>query len=262
MPHLDRNGVQIYYDDRGSGVPLLLSHGYTSTGQMWDGQIAAFVAQLRVITWDMRGHGRSDSPADVNSYSEELTVADMAAILDACEIESALIGGLSLGGYMSLAFYRQHRERTRALLLFDTGPGYRNDEARDAWNRNAEKRARDLETRGLEALNQSPEVAASRHRGAEGLALAARGMLAQRDARIMEVLAQVEVPTLVLAGADDKPFLAATDYMAAKIPNSEKVLIADAGHASNIDQPQAFNEAVLDFLRRQALADSMPGARS
>ena len=69
------------------------------------------------------------------------------------------------------------------------------------------------------------------------------------------------MPTLVLAGADDKPFLAATDYMAAKIENSEKVLIPDAGHASNIDQPQAFNEAVLDFLRRQALTDSMPGVR-
>ena len=248
MPHLNRDGVQIYYEDHGSGSPLLLSHGYTATSQMWEGQVAAFSNRYRLITWDMRGHGRSDSPADPAQYSEDLTVADMAALLDHLEIDTATLGGLSLGGYLTLAFYRRHPQRATALLLFDTGPGYKNDEARNGWNRHAERRATDLEERALAALNQSPEVAASRHRGAQGLALAARGMLVQRNAKVIEMLPTISVPTLVLAGAEDTPFLAATDYMTMKIPGATKAIIPHAGHASNLDQPKAFNDAVSSFL--------------
>ena len=86
------------------------------------------------------------------------------------------------------------------------------------------------------------------HRDASGLAHAARGMLAQRDARVIESLPDIKVPSLVVVGADDAPFLAASDYMAAKIPGAKKVVIPAAGHAVNIDQPQAFIDAVLPFL--------------
>src|SRR5581483_1243498 len=95
----------------------------------------------RMITWDMRGHGLSDSPTDTAEYTEAKTVEDMAAILDACDVEQAVIGGLSLGGYMSLAFNVAHPSRVRALVLCDTGPGYRNDEARAGWNAMATRRA-------------------------------------------------------------------------------------------------------------------------
>ena len=196
----------------------------------------------------MRGHGRSDYPSDPSAYSEAHTVADMAALLDECTTDKAIIGGLSLGGYMSLAFHHAHPQRTRALLLFDTGPGYKNDEAREGWNESAEKRASAFEDRGLDALNLSPEVAASRHRNAEGLALAARGMLAQTDSHVIESLPAIDVPTLIVVGTEDKPFLAATDYMANKISGARKALIQDAGHASNIDQPEAFNSVLEQFL--------------
>src|SRR6266705_1302438 len=85
-------------------------------------------------------------------------------------------------------------------------------------------------------------------RNAKGLALAARGMLTQRDARVIELLPDIKVPSLIVVGADDTPFLAASDYMAAKIPGAQKVVIPAAGHAVNIDQPQAFIDAVLPFL--------------
>jgi pimeloyl-ACP methyl ester carboxylesterase len=103
---------------------------------------------------------------------------------------------------------------------------------------------------GLDALGRSPEVESvrNRHRSAAGLARAARGMLAQFDSRVIESLESVTVPTLIIVGANDTPFLAGTDYMASKIPNAKKVVIPDAGHAANIDQPAAFNEAVLSFL--------------
>ena len=88
----------------------------------------------------------------------------------------------------------------------------------------------------------------SLHKSADGLARAARGMLAQVDSRVIECLPEISVPTLVLVGANDEPFLAGTDYMTAKIPGCTRATIEDAGHAANIDQPEAFNEAVGAFL--------------
>jgi pimeloyl-ACP methyl ester carboxylesterase len=149
VPLLDRDGVKIYYKDHGHGPPILLSHGYSATCRMWNGQSSALVARHRVIVWDMRGHGESDDPGDPRAYSEALTVEDMAALLRRCRIDRAVIGGLSLGGYMSLAFHLAHPKMVGALMLFDTGPGFRNAEARRAWNERAEQRARDLDARGL-----------------------------------------------------------------------------------------------------------------
>src|SRR3954452_23916595 len=108
MPKLDRDGVNIYYEVHGNGPTLLLTHGYSSTSGMWQGQIAALSKHHTLVLWDMRGHGQSDYPSDPKAYSEALTVADMAALLDAVGGGTAIVGGLSLGGYMSLAFYRSH----------------------------------------------------------------------------------------------------------------------------------------------------------
>jgi pimeloyl-ACP methyl ester carboxylesterase len=248
MARLDRNGVGIHYEVHGNGPPVLLSHGYSATCRMWDGQIEAFKDRYKIIVWDMRGHGESDYPTDPAAYSEALTVADMAAILNACGEPRAIIGGLSLGGYMTLAFHLRHPERCEALMLFDTGPGFKKNDARTAWNQRARSRADDLEARGLAALGTSDEVRMSQHRSASGLAGAARGMLAQETDGVIQSLETIASPTLVLVGANDTNFLAATDYMAAKIPGARKAVIPGAGHASNIHQPEAFNRATEGFL--------------
>lgn len=249
MPFFTRSGVKLYYEAHGEGPAILLSHGFSATSQMWRGQIAALSSHNRLITWDMRGHGQSDYPEDPSAYSEDETVADMAALLDEVGVRSAIIGGLSLGGYMSLAFHLKHPERVKALLIIDTGPGYRKDEGRAGWNANALKTATRFESEGLGQLKAaSAERAVATHRNAIGLAKAARGMLTQRDARVINSLPAIRVPSLVVVGDKDTPFLAAADYMAAKIPNATKVVIAGAGHASNIDQPAAFNEALEKFI--------------
>lgn len=249
------NGITIRYDVAGDGPALLLSHGYSATGHMWDGQLAAFSDRYRVVAWDMRGHGGTDSPEDPAQYSAEHTVADMRALLGHLGIISAVIGGLSLGGYASLAFALAHPEMVRALLVCDSGPGYRNAEAREAWNRRAHERAAELETRGLEALaGRSREMreAMRHHASARGLALAARGMLAQRDARVIDGLPAIRVPTLVVVGDKDEPFLAPCRYLAGKIPGARLEVIPGAGHSSNLDQPATFNRVVRAFL------DSLP----
>ena len=252
MPKLDRNGVQIHYEIEGPAAApaILLSHGYSSTARMWDDQVAALKDRYRVIVWDFRGHGETDYPADARQYSEALTVGDMAALLDKAGVAKAIVGGLSLGGYMSLAFHASHPERVRALMLFDTGPGFKKDDARAKWNEQAKARAARFDAEGLTALNQSDEVKLTRHRDATGLAGAARGMLAQENDRVIQSLGSIKVPTLVLVGANDTNFLAATDYMAAKIAGSTKVVIPNAGHAANLHQPALFNRAVEAFLAR------------
>ena len=249
MPKINRDGINIYYEVHGEGPALILTHGYSSTSAMWKGQIEAFSQHHRLVLWDMRGHGQSDYPQDPQAYSEALTVGDIAALLDAVGAKRAIVGGLSLGGYMSLAFHRAHPERVSALLIVDTGPGFKKDDARDAWNRRALDTADRFEREGLEVLKSaSRERSTVSHRDASGLARAARGMLTQRDAGVIEALPGIRVPSLVVVGADDTPFLAASDYMAAKIPGAGKVVIPGAGHAVNIDQPQAFIDAVLPFL--------------
>lgn len=232
---IDRDGVQIVYDVHpgpAAATPLLLTHGYGASRRMWDGNVDALSQARTVITWDMRGHGESDSPADESAYSHQATVADMVAILNAVGTRTAAIGGLSLGGFMSLDLYRSHPQRACCLLLFDTGPGFNSDASRQRWN------------------DYAAGLAEQQAKSAPGLAKAARGMLAQQDAGVIRSLPDVRVPTLVLVGADDAPFLAAADYMATTIPAAEKVVLDGAGHAANIDQPKSFNDAVLAFLDR------------
>jgi pimeloyl-ACP methyl ester carboxylesterase len=246
---LTRDGVRVAYEVAGSGPTVLFSHGFAATSSMWREQVAAVTgAGYRAIVWDQRGHGRSDAPDDPEAYSEETAVADMAAVLDACGAGRVALVGLSLGGYLSLAFHLAHPARVAALVLCDTGPGYTRDDARDSWNRLADRTARAYEERGLVAAGSSAEVREARHRSARGLALAARGVLAQRDARVISSLPTVGAPTLVIVGADDAPFLAGSEYMAARIPGARLAVLEGAGHASNIDQPEAFNRELLAFL--------------
>ena len=246
------NGIVIEYQDGGQGSPVLLGHGYSATGRMWDGQRAALGDRYRIISWDMRGHGQTESPSDPAQYSAALTVADMRALLLHCGIERAVVGGLSLGGYVSLAFYLAHPEMVRALVICDSGPGYRNAEARAAWNARAHERAAELEAKGLDALaGRSREMreAMGHHGSAQGLAHAARGMLAQEGSAVIDGLATIRVPTLIIVGDQDRPFLAPCEYMANKIPGAQLEVIAGAGHASNLDQPAAFNRVLLEFLQ-------------
>ena len=249
MAKLAQGGVNIYYETHGEGPVILLSHGYSATAEMWKGQIAPLSKAHKLVLWDMRGHGQSDYPDDPNEYSEEKTVSDMAAILDAVGAKQAIIGGLSLGGYMSLAFHATHPERTRALLIIDTGPGFKKDEAREGWNQNARRTADRYDKEGLGLLGGgSAERRDARHRDATGLARAARGMLTQKNARVIESLPNIKVPSLVVVGEKDTPFLAASDYMTAKIAGAQKAVIPNAGHAANIDNPVAFNAALENFL--------------
>jgi pimeloyl-ACP methyl ester carboxylesterase len=249
MPVLDRGSARIYYDVQGEPTerpPLLLSHGFSASGRMWDRNVGALAADREVLTWDMRGHARSDSPTGASRYGVEQSIEDMLTLLDVLAVPRAALGGMSLGGYLSLAFLARHPERVAALILVDTGPGFRSEEPRREWNVLAERTAAALERDGLAALSASPEV--GEHRDAVGLVHTARHVMAQRDAHVIDSLERIAVPTLVVVGALDTNFLSAADYMAAKIPGARKVVLDGAGHAANIDACEEFNAVVREFL--------------
>jgi pimeloyl-ACP methyl ester carboxylesterase len=243
------NGFEIAFDVFGDGPAVLFTHGYQASRRMWEPQRPALEPSYRMITWDLRGHGESGIDDDPSRYSHELLVGDMLALLQHLGAERAVLVGHSLGGFASLRFYLDHPEMVRALVLFGSGPGYRDPEARAKWNEMAERFAGGMEKRGLELLQRAgAEVSSAVHRSARALAHAARGMLAQRDSRVMDAIAGIAVPTLVIVGSEDRQFLGSSQYMARKIPGARLEVVEGGGHAANMEEPDAFNAALLRFL--------------
>lgn len=252
MPYLERDAAKIYFEDNGTAddtrTAILWTHGYGASSEMWQGQVAAFGHMFRMIRWDVRGHGRSEAPDDMGCFSTEHVIADMLALLDHLGLERVILAGHSLGGFMSLRFRSFYPRRVIGLILQGSGPGFRNAEAREKWNLVACTKADRLEAEGLDALGGGAEARMCTHLSAKGLANAARGILTHTDSRVIESLADITVPTVIIVGADDSNFLGAAEYMEKKIAGATRVVIADAHHGCNVDQPEAVNHALAAYL--------------
>ena len=197
----------------------------------------------------MRGHGKGYCPDDPAEYSIPLTLGDMNALLDDAGVEQAVLVGHSMGGYLSLEFQRAYPSRVAALVLIGTGPGFRKDDARDGWNQLCERYVSIFETKGFDGLGNSAELDGSVHqRGVDGLIHAARGILRQHDAGVIDNLTHIDVPTLIIVGENDKPFRAGSDYMAAKIPAARLVVVDGAPHAPMLTHPNVVNAEIAKFL--------------
>ena len=254
MSCLKVDSANIYFEQYGSGPAILLTHGFSATSSMWHPQIEALSKSNALILWDLPGHGQSGLPENSQDCNEVFALNVMVAILDSLSVEVATIGGLSLGGYLSLAFHAMHPERTSALLIIDTGPGFKNPQARENWNVTARKTADKWEKESRqELLEVSPEQRVANHKDRMGVATAARYLLTQHSSHVIESLPAIKVPAIVVAGDNDKPFIPATEYMAKKIPGSKKAIIPNAGHASNMDQPVLFNKEIVEFLANNNL---------
>jgi len=265
------DGVGLYAEAHGTGLPVLFSCPLNTTCENWRPQVGPLVAQgFRVVLWDFRGHGRSDAPDDPAAYSMGQVVDDLGRVLDwaapAVPAAPAVLGGLSFGGLASLHFALRAPARVRGLLLIDSGPGFKNPEAQERWEAGVEKTASFLERKGMQAFVESraaattigsrPELpaaqAARRAIAAQqphGLAHFGRRVAALAPP-VIDELASIRIPALVIVGEHDAAYQQAAQVMQARLPLAETVIIPGAGHIVNIEAAETFNAAVLRFLER------------
>ena len=252
-----RQNVFIEYDDIGNGVPLLLIHAFPFDRTMWRAQIAGVQQPYRVIAPDLRGFGRS-SETDGRPVTMDQYAADLSALLDSLNVPHAIVGGLSMGGYIALAYLAQYPDRVKGLILANTRALPDSAEARQARLINAARvRAEGvsflidalspkmLGPTAKSELNVTVRSMIARQR-AQGLASALLGMAARPDRT--PLLSAIKVPTLIITGSADV-LISPTDSEAlcAAIPQSTLVRIPDAGHLSNLDKADAFNDALRAF---------------
>jgi pimeloyl-ACP methyl ester carboxylesterase len=260
------DSVKLYVEAHGDGFPLLLSPGYCQTHENFRPQVDPLVAAgARVVLWDYRGHGKSEAPEDPDAYSMDRVLDDMDRVLEwAAPGRRAVLGGLSFGGLASLHFALAHPERVRALLLLDSGPGFKNREAQASWEAQVGRIADRLEKMGFEgyvdgrasatAIGRRPDLPAAQAAGRaiqaqnpNGVARFGRCVVGPA-AGVIDDLASIGAPALVLVGELDTAYARAGEVMAAKLPNATHVVIPDAGHVVNIEQAEAFNRAVIEFM--------------
>ncbi len=258
MPEFTFQGRRIHFLDEGRGLPVLLLHAFPLTAELFRPQIDALSSQCRIIAPDLRGFGKSDGgegPTQMSDFAE-----DALALLDHLGIESAVIGGVSMGGYITLALLQLDPSRVRALLLLDTQMGA-DDEA---GKQRREETARAVEERGMAVLEESllPKLLAQppdpelqkRVRGMiqanppKGAASANRGMALRADSR--NILARFAGPVLIVVGAQDAitPREKAED-MASHLSSPRLVEISGAGHLASLEQPELVNRELAAFLR-------------
>jgi pimeloyl-ACP methyl ester carboxylesterase len=256
-------GATIEYDDFGpsTGLPILLIHGHPFDRTLWAPQVTPLTAAgYRVVTPDLRGYGRSSvTPGKVllADFAD-----DLAALLDHLGIERAVVGGVSMGGQITMEFQLRHPERVRALVLSDTSAPAETAEGKAFRNRLADRLlaegmdgyAHEVIDKMLAAYNVTamPDVAARVLKtmcatDPEGAAAALRGRAERPDYR--DALASVEAPVLILVGADDvyTPVPEA-EAIQRLVPHSTLVVIERAGHLPGAEQPERFNAALLRFL--------------
>ena len=268
MPFAEASdGAKIFWQVQGTAGPtLLLSSASFSTHLHWAGQLDALARFARVVTWDYRGHGLSDAPEEPERYTLAQIVDDLRRVHDAAaEGAPAFVAGLSVGGIVSLSYARAHRERVKALLLFNTGPGFKNSEALAQWQSMLERAAAKMGEVGLEKYLEgsraqaellglspgTPQAAEARRgilrSGIPGLQRFARGV-AGPVPNLVDRLHEIDIPALVLVGELDANFQRASQVMAAKLPRAVRVELAAAGHVLNLDQPDAFVSEVERFI--------------
>ena len=246
--------MRIHYEVRGSARPaLLLTHGFSaSSGDAGRCRRAARCARTRSSPGTSAATASSDYPADPALYSVPLSVGDMAALLDADRRAARRSSRATrwAASSRSSSTSRTPSASPRSLLI-DTGPGYRSDAPRAVWNERDREDGRRIRAEGSRrARRRGDEVRAATHRDATGLARAARGILAQRDGRVVESLPKIAVPTLSsCVGEHDEAFLAGSRYMAEKIPGAELAVIPGAGHSPNLSKPVEFHRALEAFPR-------------
>ncbi|HLF48068.1 MAG TPA: alpha/beta fold hydrolase [Methylomirabilota bacterium] len=268
MPTAQVNGLSLFYEEVGEGTPLVFVHEFAGEARSWHLQVRFFARRYRTIAYNARGYPPSDVPEDPAAYSQDQAADDIRGLLDALGIRKAHICGLSMGGYATLHFGLRYPERALSLVVAGAGYGSVSGE-REKFRRDVEETALRFERDGMKAVAEFYTKGPTRvqfkdkdpagwqefydmfcAQSAKGHALTMRGVQMSRPS-VYELEAGMErmtVPTLIVTGDEDEPCLEPAIFMKRTIRSSGLVVMPKAGHTVNLEDPETFNRAVLDFL--------------
>jgi len=268
MPHARaKDGTRLYYEEAGSGTPLIFIHEFAGDHRSWEPQMRFFSRYFRCITYAARGFPPSDVPEDGARYSQAHARDDAVAVLDHLKIERAHVVGLSMGGLAALHVGITHPRRARSLVIAGAGYGAEPDKKEKFraeceaaassflanWTEAASKYA--LGPTRVQFQNKDPRGWAEfaqqlAEHSPKGQALTMRGVQMRRPSlyELVDDMKKIDVPSLIVTGDEDDPCLEPALLMKRSIPNAGLVVLPRAGHTINIEDPEAFNRALYEFF--------------
>jgi pimeloyl-ACP methyl ester carboxylesterase len=273
------DGVELYYEETGSGPPVLFVHEFAGDHRSWEPQVRFFAGKYRCIVYDARGYPPSGVPTELGSYSQDLAVSDALAVLDHLEIDRAHVVGLSMGAFAALHLGLRHRSRTTSLVIAGCGYGAHPD-ARDAFRSESEAIATAFEQEGADGIAERYGSGPARvqfknkdRRGWErfvemlaehsttGSTLTMLGVQRERPSLydLVDDLRALTVPTLLIAGDEDTGCLETNLMLKATIPSAGLWVLPRTGHTTNLEEPDLFNRLLSAFLT--AVNDGRWGVR-
>jgi len=271
MPHITADdGVRLFYEEVGSGTPVVFVHEFAGDHRSWEPQMRYFARRYRAIAFNARGYPPSDVPADAARYSQDRARDDIRAVLDGLKIEKAHVVGLSMGGFAALHFGLHYASRAHSIVVAGCGYGAE-PEKREQFRRESEQTAANLQAKGMAQVapgyatgptrvqfqNKDPRGFAEFARqlgehSTTGSALTLLGVQRQRPSLfdLKEPLSRMTLPTLVVTGDEDWPCLEPGLYLKRTIPAAGLLVIPNTGHTLNIEEPALFNQAIDDFFHQ------------
>ena len=262
------DGTRLYYESTGSGFPLLFSHEFAGDYRSWEPQVRYFARRYRVIAYNARGYPPSDVPEGVGAYSQARATDDIAQLLEALQVPQAHVVGLSMGGYATLHFGLNYPHMARSLVVAGCGYGSVAGD-RQKFQQDTAQVAQRIERDGMPAMAAVYAKGPTRvqfedkdprgwqefadqlaEHSATGAALTMRGVQGQRPSvyELEARMRQLQVPTLVVTGDEDEPCLEPALFMKRAIPTAGLVVVPKTGHTLNLEEPEAFNRIISDFL--------------
>ena len=269
MPYLTTDdGVRLYYEETGSGSPIVFVHEFAGDHRSWEPQVRHFARRHRCITYDARGWPPSDVPGEVSAYSQERARDDIRAVMDALGIDKAHVVGLSMGGFATLHFGLAYPERALSLVVAGCGYGSERDQ-REKFRQEADIIAEELRTGGMAAFAERYSVGPTRvqyqnkdprgwaefraqlaEHSAIGSANTQQGYQKERPSvfDLEDEMRRMTVPTLIVTGDEDWPCLLPNIFMKKTIPSAALLVMPNSGHGVNLEEPEQFNRALADLI--------------
>jgi len=267
MPKVLINGINIYYEEAGRGIPLVFVHEFAGDWRSWEPQMRFFSARYRVITFSARGYYPSDVPDDMEAYSQEAQIEDLKGLLDALNIDRAHICGLSMGSYTALFFGLKYPGRARSLTI--AGSGYGSGTRREEFHKEVTELAEKMLKGGMKAISESYTQGPARvqlqnknpraweefrrqfeEHSPKGSAYTFLQVKGKRPSLtdLGEQLARMELPVLIILGDEDERGLEGSLFLKRNIPRAGLEIYPRSGHTINLEEPDRFNRSVLDFI--------------